>query len=715
LVVERAGDGGEPGTLRVTRRGPVKRCYPTKSTYDTDQFSDVVVDEQASRATLTSSAYEQEFVVPLKRLGEALKNLTSSEIRRLGEKQNSCRCHRGCFKRFTPADILSCRTHYLSYPVAKDGATAFIVNEIRRFSALGGLKYYLSHSSSPDTEVCSTFFRRAYGFSNGKLSKCRIAAQRGGGPLPHGNEGKIYSTKRDVQVICRAFWLYFYDLRCQKPNDNVWLQPSNISRAYIYKHDFLPWCKTTLKLEGKNVPGCSSFEDAAKHPDFSHVRKRAKHTHLRCHDCSSISARLVVAIMKGEDVSSIVKEREAHEEAVRDWRVFEESLVAGSRNTPSLRNVFRLDDTVSVKYPHFTNRPRKGVSGHHKYAMVPSLLVDEARQKPMYIYSSKGYPKGANRWCSELFLASKALKESGTPAASARTLVIIGDNYSENKNNEDFAFASELIAHGWYDEVELYYGPVGHTHNGVDAQHKIHNINACGYTLGTPADLANAFRDAWHSPNSRPDFVWISYQLNWKARYKTVMGDRAVLNRLQGFARSTNSQVSAHAFRFARARGGGAIEMTFKQNASQRLPWLGADHMPRTNGFRVLRSIPRGAPVDVVPKRGLSKAQKKALTNPKIVEQLVAEGLVTTPRWLEELRDADGAIPFRPLGNARTPGEMGELVEIGAAGRKAVVRRMTAGPKDTFWHLPAGAPPPDFGLQHAGVRPIAPIAYRLFT
>ena len=54
----------------------------------------------------------------------------------------------------------------------------------------------------------------------------------------------------------------------------------------------------------------------------------------------------------------------------------------------------------------------------------------------------------------------RALKESGTPAARARHLVMIGDNYGENKNNTDLAFCTELVQRGWYDSVKLLYGYV---------------------------------------------------------------------------------------------------------------------------------------------------------------------------------------------------------------------------------------------------------------
>ena len=45
-----------------------------------------------------------------------------------------------------------------------------------------------------------------------------------------------------------------------------------------------------------------------------------------------------------------------------------------------------------------------------------------------------------------------------------------------NKNNEVFAYYSDVVAAGWFDSVELLFGPVGHTHTGMDAVHKFHNV-----------------------------------------------------------------------------------------------------------------------------------------------------------------------------------------------------------------------------------------------
>jgi hypothetical protein len=102
-----------------------------------------------------------------------------------------------------------------------------------------------------------------------------------------------------------------------------------------------------------------------------------------------------------------------------------------------------------------------------------------------------------------MFCVLKANRECGGEAARARKLTIIGDNYSENRNYTILFFLSELVAWGWYDEVEVLFGPVGHTHNGIDSTHMIHNVYLLGSSSGPSwhiADLMKKFTTVWCSP-----------------------------------------------------------------------------------------------------------------------------------------------------------------------------------------------------------------------
>lgn len=102
------------------------------------------------------------------------------------------------------------------------------------------------------------------------------------------------------------------------------------------------------------------------------------------------------------------------------------------------------------------------------------MLQDIGRGQSTYVYTLKGrLSKGGNRWCTSILHHLLEIKNSRGPSARAKTLILIGDNYSENKSNVNLDFCSELVLRGWFEEVQLLFGPVGHTHNGVDAEHKV--------------------------------------------------------------------------------------------------------------------------------------------------------------------------------------------------------------------------------------------------
>ena len=119
-------------------------------------------------------------------------------------------------------------------------------------------------------------------------------------------------------------------------------------------------------------------------------------------------------------------------------------------HTPSCLVQIMADDTSAIGFPFFTNRPIKSTATKRRLDFIPWLMHDHARHRSTYIYTMKGaFKKGANRFCTMLYAIVKSLKLSGGVAAGARTLVFIGDNYCENKNNIDLAFACDLVKHGW--------------------------------------------------------------------------------------------------------------------------------------------------------------------------------------------------------------------------------------------------------------------------
>jgi len=100
--------------------------------------------------------------------------------------------------------------------------------------------------------------------------------------------------------------------------------------------------------------------------------------------------------------------------------------------------------------------------GHTKACQLrvqdtPWLCVERATGKKVYVYSMKGlYSKGANRLMTTLHAMIMAIKNDTThPSQKARTLVLIADNFMENKNNTVFAGLQHFVVLGWFDEVQM--------------------------------------------------------------------------------------------------------------------------------------------------------------------------------------------------------------------------------------------------------------------
>jgi hypothetical protein len=51
----------------------------------------------------------------------------------------------------------------------------------------------------------------------------------------------------------------------------------------------------------------------------------------------------------------------------------------------------------------------------------------------------------------------------------------IADSCSKNKCNTIISFHAHMVLLGIWDVDELLFGPVGHTHMGVDQDHGVHN------------------------------------------------------------------------------------------------------------------------------------------------------------------------------------------------------------------------------------------------
>ena len=184
------------------------------------------------------------------------------------------------------------------------------------------------------------------------------------------------------------------------------------------------------------------------------------------------------------------------------------------------------------------------------------------------------------------FKEDASCSEQEKAQKNSRTLYLLADNVAENKNNCLFAFCSELIARKWYDEIQLLFGPVGHTHNGNDAVHYIHNQIAGNYVSITPAELFNNYAFAWRDENKRPQPLIMETQYAWDHRYLPLQ------NRVSGFKNDgTKDPAYVRAFRFTLNATTGVSEMHIKGSPSSVVCRLGTLCQRRRRTLKSKRCI----------------------------------------------------------------------------------------------------------------------------
>jgi len=375
-----------------------------------------------------------------------------------------------------------------------------------------------------------------------------------------------------------------------------------------------------------------------------------------------------------------------HQNEKRGWRDHETGIVLGSRHNPRDEQAFWYDDTLSLGFPRLTKRTLKNLTTS-RFHLIPALFADLARGKDFYIYTAKNrFAKGANRLATSLYVLIRSSKWGKDIARFARKLTLIADNFSENKNNILFAFASHLVMLGWYDVIIFVYGPPGHTHNGGDQQHQIHNEVLGNFTSLTFVDFLARYPQAWRQEHTRPTPSILDVQYDWDKFYGPY------INKIGGFTKTATDPMAVRAFKIERGQGG-IVQMQWKTKAESG-EWRGVDGQVGTDGFVVLKGRPRGVPAVIPPEKNvMAKKHFKQLIGSKMTECFQAEGKPEARKWLKKAAK-HGVIPvYRRVQEPGdiTPGELGSKVELKCGGVKAFVQLIedTDSTAEQFWGLPS--------------------------
>ena len=383
-----------------------------------------------------------------------------------------------------------------------------------------------------------------------------------------------------------------------------------------------------------------------------------------------------------------MEEMKHHEANVRTWRKLLESIKTAARHDPSNTATLFYDDTGAMMLPHVTNRPLKDLPTA-RVMITPWIIQDSARGEDHYVYMLKGaFKKGGNRICTQLYHQLRAIKTGAHDVRKAKDLHLIGDNYAENKNNLLFAFLSDVIKHGWFQNIWLLFGEVGHTHCGDDAQHHIHNVVVGQYFNPTLVHWINNYPLAWRQERSRPFPVLLDTLYDFETYYS------GCINKVGGFTTTQKDDAMVRGFHFAKGASG-TIEMKISMNPGDGKPYLGVDNTPASPGYVVLAKPVRAdvklAPVPPCTDFMDAKYLRQVLGK-RMQKTMEVEGMGEALGWLKEAATT-GRIPVERVLEETTPdGKLGRLVELKCGDVTATARQIVAPLYDltapVIWGLP---------------------------
>jgi hypothetical protein len=638
----------------------------------------------------------KEFEVYEERLGKGKIHLHTDDCAE-ALLTKACACTRSCHETIdNVAGVRERRVEFFSQCRTELEATERLVTQIK--GTRGDLRVSLPGGEA--RLVCRKYYAKLHGVSVKKLKGAMTVVKHGG------RASVLRSTERRKQVVpvkyntAHAFWELFFSENCQSPNDEIRLFPADHTYPQIYKDYFEPWWARQVlggNKQEKEKPQFGTWKNARRAPEFKDVKERAKHFHSTCKTCRELKDLLLEAFKTGKDEAEYRQRRRQHNAEVRAWRLLEEHVKAKAVNSPDRYTVIMHDATGALGLPKMRHRVSKGLNPS-RFEVVPWLGIDYSQRKRMdYIYAPKLHTvKDVNYLLSMLHPMIRRTKSDYTKENyKARHLIVIADSASENKGNTIFAYYADMVDAGWYDSVELLFGPVGHTHNGVDAVHKIHNVNLGGMFSGDLGHLVHNYSAAWG--REPPGANILRNIVDWTAYYADI------LRNMLGFRKSSAYKYSCvRGFRIAR-QADNTIDLCYKPDPGLDPKWLGRGGFENQPGYFLLKSKPLGLPAEV-PLRAVETPNQLAekirhLNAPGWQTVMSAQNLLPC---IEENCQAllTGIIPVhRRQEEEKPPGELGVLCEVGAVeGKRGMVRviddlwdrTQNQADRTTLWALPLG-------------------------
>lgn len=304
--------------------------------------------------------------------------------------------------------------------------------------------------------------------------------------------------------------------------------------------------------------------------------------HAICSTCSEIHAdRLAMeGVYDPARLAELDAEAEAHLAFHSTERKYYDDAVETATHRPHLVTTLTIDAPTKhqLDLPSQARWKRdtsKKLDGKGRWQSKLEAVLDAGVGMMVYLCRvSLGC--GANLVCTVLFLALMTHAESGRPLGR-RLHLQLDNTTSENKNNTVIGAVSLLVGWGVFHEAVIFFMPVGHTFNELDAAFSPLIQSLVKVALGTVSSLIAFVKEALAGKGVRE--VCQLYHL-WD--FDSLMEEH--MHALGGFARTQQSS-GMHEFHIKLDREG-VVRLRARQS-SQSSTWL-----PEGEGEFIFKSLP---------------------------------------------------------------------------------------------------------------------------
>jgi hypothetical protein len=240
---------------------------------------------------------------------------------------------------------------------------------------------------------------------------------------------------------------------------------------------------------------------------------KSKGSFAMCDICASCTGKMKNAANKVE-YEEWKKKRDDHFTLQREQRrVYYQNRLKGQRQPTEVLSM--IIDAMDQKKTELPVMNRKKKKDSNMQFIKQKIMAVIAHGHGRYLYAAHPpLPTGANFTIECLWRTLMKLDDEHTGRGEClpKRLIVQMDNASDNKANAMLCFASHLVEGGVFEEVELNFLMVGHTHEDIDQMFSVISSRLKGlvHTAGATrsvisfedfqGEVADAFRDPKYKP-----------------------------------------------------------------------------------------------------------------------------------------------------------------------------------------------------------------------